>query len=236
MTLKGKATWATMALVMIGFCAAAQQDKNTKTGDVPKGWHLLDKTKDGYQGISLNQAYEFIQTKNLKSKTVVVAVIDSGIDTLHEDLKEVLWRNPKEIPGNKVDDDGNGYVDDVYGWNFIGGKDGRNVKQDSYEGARVYHKLKVKYAGQQVDPSKLQGEELEEYKTWLKAKKKVEGDGNEGGIDLVILKRALKSALKNDSILRTAMGKDVFTGNDLDKYEPANSVEKECKGGFNLSL
>ena len=227
-----KARWATLALMVIGFFATAQQDKKEKSGDVPKGWHLLDKTKDGYQGISLDRAYEFVQSKNLKGKTVVVAVIDSGIDTLHEDLKEILWRNPKEIPGNNIDDDGNGYVDDVYGWNFIGGKDGRNVKQDSYEGARVYHKLKIKYAGKEIDPSTLEGEELAEYKTWLKARKKVEGDGVEGGIDLVILKRALKSAVKNDSILRQALSKDVYTGNDLDKYEPANSVEKSAKGGL----
>lgn len=227
-----KATWATMALVVMVFCAAAQQDKKEKAGDVPKGWHLLDKSKDGYQGISINRAYEFIQSKNLKGKTVVVAVIDSGIDTLHEDLKEILWRNPKEIPGNNIDDDQNGYVDDVYGWNFIGGKDGRNVKQDSYEGARVYHKLKLKYADKEIDPSTLQGDELEEYKIWIKAKKKVEGDGTDGGIDLVILKRALKSALKNDSILKQAMAKEVYTGNDLDKYEPANSVEKSAKGGL----
>ena len=95
-----KARWATMALMVIGFFATAQQDKNGKSADVPKGWHLLDKIKDGYQGISINKAYEFVQSKNLKGKTVVVAVIDSGIDTLHEDLKEILWRNPKEIPGN----------------------------------------------------------------------------------------------------------------------------------------
>lgn len=227
-----KAIWVTFALVVISFFATAQQDKKEKSGDVPKGWHLLDKTTDGYQGISLNKAYEFIHSKNLKGKTVVVAIIDSGIDTLHEDLKEVLWKNPKEIPGNNIDDDQNGYVDDIYGWNFIGGRDGRNVKQDSYEGARVYHKLKLKYAGKEIDPAALQGEELEEYNTWLKAKKKVEGDGTEGGIDLVILKRALKSALKNDSILRQAMNKEVYTGNDLDTYEPANSVEKSAKGGL----
>jgi len=227
-----KALWATFALVVIGFCASAQQDKKEKSSDVPKGWHLLDKTTDGYQGISLNRAYDFIQSKNLKGKTVIVAIIDSGIDTLHEDLKEILWRNPKEIPGNKKDDDQNGYVDDVYGWNFIGGKDGRNVKQDSYEGSRVYHRLKLKYAGKETDTASLKDEELEEYKTWLKARRKVEGDGTEGGIDLVILKRALNSAVKNDSILRKAMAKEVFTGNDLDKYEPANSIEKSAKGGL----
>lgn len=184
-----KARWATFALVVLGFFASAQQDKKEKSGDVPKGWHLLDKTTDGYHGISLTKAYEFVQSKNLKGKTVLVAVIDSGIDTLHEDLKEILWRNPKEIPGNKIDDDGNGYTDDIYGWNFIGGKDGRNVKQDSYEGSRVYHKLKVKFAGQEIDTATLQGEAHEEYKTWLKARKKVEGDGTEVGIDLVILKK-----------------------------------------------
>src|SRR5215207_3169166 len=118
------------AFVIAGQTAVAQQDKSTKSGDVPKGWHLLDKTKDGYYGISINKAYDFIRTKNLKGKTVVVAIIDSGIDTLHEDLKEVLWKNPGEIPGNGIDDDKNGYVDDVYGWNFLGNKDVRNVKQD----------------------------------------------------------------------------------------------------------
>src|SRR5687768_13020816 len=177
------------AFVIADNSSFAQQEKSLKSGDVPKGWHLLDKTKDGFSGISINKAYEFIRTKNLKGKTVVVAIIDSGIDTLHEDLKDVLWRNPREVPGNGKDDDGNGYADDIYGWNFIGGKDGKNVKQDSYEGARVYHKLKVKYADKQIDPSTLEGEELEEYQTWLKAKKKVEGDGNDGGIDLAILKK-----------------------------------------------
>src|SRR5690349_14926276 len=151
------------AFVIADHTSFAQQEKSIKTGDVPKGWHLLDKTKDGYAGISINKAYDFIHTKNLKGKTVVVAIIDSGIDTLHEDLKEILWVNPKEIPGNGIDDDGNGYIDDIHGWNFLGGKDGRNVKQDSYEGARVYHALKAKYDGKTIDPSTLKGDDLDEY-------------------------------------------------------------------------
>ena len=99
------------------------QGTSAKT-ELPKGWHLLDKEKDGYYGISVNKAYEFAKLKKLKSKTVLVAVIDSGVDTLHEDLKDILWTNTKEIPGNGIDDDHNGYVDDIHGWNFIGGKDG----------------------------------------------------------------------------------------------------------------
>ena len=90
-----------------------------------QNWHLLDEKSDSFHGISLSNAYTFLQGK--KSKQVIVAVIDSGIDTTHEDLKRILWRNPAEIPGNGLDDDHNGYIDDIYGWNFLGGKDGRNI-------------------------------------------------------------------------------------------------------------
>jgi len=227
-----KLTFAACLLAITGTFAQAQQDKNPRSGEVPKGWHLLDKASEGYSGISLNKAYEFIQSKNLKSKTVVVAVIDSGIDTLHEDLKEVLWRNPKEIPGNGKDDDGNGYVDDIYGWNFLGNKDGRNVTKDSYEGARVYHKLKTKYGDKVVDTATLKGEELAEYKTWLKAKARIEGDTDEETVDVVLLRRVLRSAQKNDSTLRIALKKDTFTGLDLEKFETAESGPKSAKASM----
>src|SRR5437868_7889632 len=124
-----------------------------QTDEVPKGWHMMDKETDGFYGVSAAKAYDLIKAKNLKSNTVIVAVIDSGIDTLHEDLKPILWTNPREIPGNGIDDDKNGYIDDVHGWNFLGGKDGRNVKQDSYEAARVYNKLKLKYGSLIPDES-----------------------------------------------------------------------------------
>lgn len=226
------------SIVAVSFLAtsvltSAQTTKGLKSSDVPHGWHLLDRAKDGYNGISINEAYAFVKFKNLKSNPVIVAVIDSGIDTLHEDLQPILWTNPKEIPGNGKDDDGNGYIDDVHGWNFIGGKDGKNVKQDSYEGARVYHELKKKYGNVTIDTANLKGDSLEEYKTWLKAKAKVEGDGQEGaGLDLMMMKRALLSAQKSDSILRKAMNRDTFTGNDLDTFKAENVAEKAAKGGL----
>src|SRR5580704_9715523 len=161
--LKG---WMSLFLLVIAHGMIFAQGTSVKT-ELPKGWHLLDKEKDGYYGISVNKAYEFAKLKKLKSKTVLVAVIDSGVDTLHEDLKDILWTNTKEIPGNGIDDDHNGYVDDIHGWNFIGGKDGTNVKDDSQEEARVYYQFKEKFEGKNIDPARLDGEELDEYKMWI---------------------------------------------------------------------
>ena len=93
--------WTLAFLCTLTVTAIHAQGKSAKT-EIPKGWQLLDREKDGYYGISLDTAYKFIKSKNLKSHTVIVGVIDSGIDTLHEDLVHELWTNPKEIPGNGI--------------------------------------------------------------------------------------------------------------------------------------
>ncbi|WP_375325871.1 S8 family peptidase [Flagellimonas sp. GZD32] len=89
------------------------------TDSEKKHWGHLDLIKDTIPGMSVDKAYSEI-IKNKKGKTVVVAVLDSGMDLEHEDLKNVLWTNKDEIPNNGKDDDGNGYVDDVHGYNFLG--------------------------------------------------------------------------------------------------------------------
>ena len=108
--------WAAVALFTINITQVTAQELTAKPADPSKNWHTLDLKQDGFFGISLNQAYDFLKGK--KSKTVVVATIDSGIDTLQKDLRPVLWANTKEIAGNGKDDDGNGYIDDLHGWNF----------------------------------------------------------------------------------------------------------------------
>lgn len=197
--------------------------------EAPKDWHQLDRAETGYFGISLDKAYEFL--KGRKSQQVIVAVIDSGIDTLHEALKPVLWKNPGEIPGNGIDDDNNGYVDDYYGWNFLGGKDGRNVKEDSYEAARVYWKLRNKFGADVPDTNALSGKERDEAIAYLKAKAKVVDDVNPA--ETMMLERLLPTLEKGDSIIAADLGKKEFDGKDLKGYSP---VQREARVAMGIYM
>jgi len=89
------------------------------TENEKNNWSHLDLVKDTIPGMSVDKAYAEI-IKGKSGKTVIVAVIDSGIDINHEDLNGVIWTNTKEIAGNGIDDDKNGYIDDIHGWNFLG--------------------------------------------------------------------------------------------------------------------
>lgn len=136
-----------------------------------KDWLLLDYATDSVPGISVNKAYAEL-LKGRKSVPVVVAVIDGGVDYAHEDLKDVMWKNPGEIEGNGIDDDNNGYIDDIYGWNFIGGADGRNVNYDNLEVARLHKSLSYKY--KTADPSNLNKKQKKEYELYQKVKNEVD--------------------------------------------------------------
>jgi subtilisin family serine protease len=207
-------------LAFVPFATFAQG--NSEKVVAPHNWHELDRTETGYYGISLDKAYQFLKSR--QSKTVVVAVIDSGVDTTQEDLKSVLWHNPGEIPGNGIDDDHNGYVDDVYGWNFIGGKDGRNLHQDSYEGARVYWKLHEEYGDNIPDTNNMKPDQKKEFAEYMRAKEKVVGSVDPK--ELMFMQRILPALERGDSIIAKDLGKTEFNGNDLKTYEPKDVDSK----------
>jgi cell wall-associated protease len=145
---------------------------NQDTVNVPKDWFLKDPETDHFQGVSAEKTYATL-LKGKPSRTVLVAVIDSGIDIEHEDLKDVIWTNEDEVPGNGVDDDKNGYVDDIHGWNFIGGKNG-NVDEDTYEVTREYARLKPLY--ENMEEKKVSKKNRAEYTLWKEVQAKYERD------------------------------------------------------------
>ncbi len=118
-------------------------------------------------GMQTDKAYQLL--KNKKPKAVIVAVIDSGVDIEHEDLQGKIWTNEKEIPKNGIDDDKNGYIDDVHGWNFLGNKRGQNLDAARLEKTRILARLILKYDG--IDPSSIKKDA--EYELYLKVKSDV---------------------------------------------------------------
>jgi len=201
--------------------------------DPPQNWHTLDLKTDGYFGISLNQAYDFIKGK--KSKPVLVAIIDSGVDTLQKDLQGVLWVNPKEKPGNGKDDDHNGYVDDMHGWNFLGGKNGKADLNETSEEVRSYYKLKGKYASVTSAPA---GDE-KEYAYWLKVKVKRDSTTAKSTKELTELQPDMSALMVTNGYIKKALnlGSNAsFNIKDLDKINSTNDTLVQSKYVWSLVL
>lgn len=193
------------------------------------GWHLLDKAKDGYQGISLQGAYNLLKDK--KCNNVIVAVLDGGADTLHEDLAGVLWKNPKEIPGNNKDDDGNGYIDDVKGWNFLGNSNGSNVEKENMEAIRIYHALKSKFEWIGNDTLNYTGSDLEVWNLWKKANNALT-ISTEDKFNLRLIQATTKAAAAYDTLLQKALQLNEFSLDVLEKYQPISTDGKKAKYSF----
>jgi subtilisin family serine protease len=133
-----------------------------------RDWSYRDAMTDSIAGISLYKAYELL--KGRKSNTVIVAVIDNGFDIDHEDLKNIIWTNIKEIPGNGIDDDHNGYVDDVHGWNFRGDNNGQIISNEQAGATQTYAAFKNKY--ENADTSHLNRDEKKQFAIYKKAKQR----------------------------------------------------------------
>jgi subtilisin family serine protease len=127
------------SLLIAGFAlAAAAPAGHAQADSALANWHLLDPTADNVPGIAAERAYRELLSGMQPRDTVIVAIIDSGVEIDHPDLAGVLWTNRGEVAGNGRDDDNNGYVDDVHGWDFLGARDGRDIHADTYEITRLY--------------------------------------------------------------------------------------------------
>ena len=185
-----------------------------------KGWHLLNYQQDGYFGTGVKEAYKLLSGR--KSSTVVIAVIDSGIDTLHEDLKENLWVNPGEIPGNGKDDDGNGLVDDVHGWNFCGASTGENEAVNTLEISRVYHKWKVDF--QDKKESDIRPEKKFLFQQWQRSKKILDQQYQEYLKSYPNIENFSSGLQTTNRIITSYLNKTVFKQRDINLIPGVDSL------------
>jgi subtilisin family serine protease len=148
---------------------AQNASKTTTPASKFENWYNEDLSSDRKFGMSVDRAYNEL-LKGKKSKTVIVGIIDSGIDIFHEDLQGEIWTNPSEIPGNGIDDDHNGYVDDIHGWSFLGNSKGENIVYENTELCRQYKKLNPKY--KDVESSQVKTTDTAEYHYYQKIKPK----------------------------------------------------------------
>lgn len=194
---------------------------------VQRDWHLLDYAQNNVYGISLEKTYQTF-LKGKRSTTVLVAVIDSGVDTLHEDLKYVLWHNPNE-KDNGQDNDKNGYKGDVYGWNFLGDRNDvyKNVVKDSDEPQRIFFQYKDRFFTIS-SAEELPRNERALYNLWLQSKELIKIKLNE---EMKGFENWFKRFEGFDVFLSKALNKSEYSIGEVQKFQPigiqAETLKKE---------
>ncbi len=175
-------------------------------------WQNADESTDNKVGVSTERAYKEV-LKGKKAKKIIVAIIDSGVDTEHEDLKSNIWINENEIPGNGIDDDKNGYVDDIHGWNFLGNAKGENILEESLEVTRVYAKMHLKFNDRKAN--QIKPEEKADYQLYMSAKAEYEAEYNDTKATVDRLNAFLKRYRESETLVKKFINKDSYTPEDL---------------------
>lgn len=207
-----------------------------------QNWSHLDITKDSIAGMSLEKAYQFLEGK--KSTEIIVAIADSGVDVEHEDLKDILWINTDEIQGNSKDDDNNGYVDDVFGWNFLGNSKSDIVTTDQLEITRIVKKGKDKFGDKKA--SEIAEDDKIEYQEYLKLKEEYRATLVEKNTEIQQMEETienLKRVQENFDAVKKMANTDSLTLAVVEKLSPPTltgimqkqNVENILKQGMNES-
>lgn len=184
-----------------------------------KHWPAMDLVKDTVPGMSVDKAYNEI-IKNRKGVTVIVGVIDSGVDIDHEDLKNVIWTNPGEIAGNGIDDDNNGFIDDIHGWNFLGDILGENM-----EYVRIIRKLKPKYEGK--SESSISAADREEFALYKKAEAEYEKESSDITANKTRYEQILSQLKPTHEAMSKKLGKENYTKEDLAAIKNPSAQEQQ---------
>ena len=192
-------------------------------------WFHKSLEENGVYGVGTDKALEFLKSKRLKPVQIIVGVLDSGIDIEHEDLKGNVWVNFDEKAGNGIDDDNNGYVDDVNGWNFIGGIDGREIVKDTYEATRIVNELgPIFHSGDKKKDLEHIRKMPKQYRTYLKARKAWAKEYSKAKTEVEEIEKEKKDILSFLNQLRSYTDSISLTSKNIDQHFKEN--EEEIKG------
>ena len=172
-----------------------------------KVWSATDLATDTIPGMSVDKAYAEL-IPNLKGTNVIVAVIDSGIDIEHEDLKNVIWINRGEIPNNGIDDDKNGFIDDVHGWNFLGDIVGENL-----EFTRIVRRYDDAFNGK--DATEISEVDMESFVLYQKAKAEHSKNYSESEANRDRYTQMLNQITEANALISEKLGKEDYTVEEL---------------------
>ncbi|AVI50585.1 peptidase S8 [Pukyongia salina] len=193
-----------------------------------KSWVAADLLSDTIPGMSVEKAYAEL-LKGRKGQKVIVGVIDSGVDIEHEDLKNVIWVNKDEIPGNGKDDDKNGFVDDVHGWNFLGDIVGENM-----EYVRYLKKLGPKFEGK--TESSVSAADREDFAIYQKAKAEYEKEYQEVLANKNRYEQILAQLKPAHQAMAKKLGKEDYTQKDLTGISNPTPAEQQQIGMLSQML
>jgi len=191
-------------------------------------WHWKDLEKDGVHGVSLFKAQQLLTDLKLKPTPIIIAILDGGIDTAHLQIKPLLWNNPKEIPGNALDDDKNGYIDDVHGWNFLGNAAGQNINKASDEKSRIYHRYKNEFKQGNIDSAAWDAKKKQDFYRWQQAAAEIVFT-DEDAANLSFIKMARNAVVKMGLILIKEIEDTNFTTEQLETYQPIGKLTADTK-------
>lgn len=184
-----------------------------------KTWGATDLLSDTIPGMSVDKAYNEL-LKGRKGTTVIVAVIDSGVDIEHEDLKDVIWTNKGETPGNGKDDDKNGYVDDVHGWNFLG-----DIVEENLEYVRYMKNLGPRFKGE--NESSISATDRVDYELYQKATAEYDKEVAEADSTVERYQQILSQLAPAHEAISKKLGKEDYSQKDLGTIEYPNTTEKQ---------
>jgi len=211
-----------LSLAISGICSlkTSAQAIATAPVDVSGQWQNADFSADGLIGTSAWRAYsELLSGK--KPVPVIVAIIDSGTEVSHSDLVGSLWVNSDEISGNGVDDDRNGYIDDIHGWSFIGGPNG-NVEQDNLEFTRIYVDLKKRFGSKTVD--EVGKSDQKDFERYQKMQLEFDIRVQKAKVEQAEYDQIMQFYQVSDMMVKQEVQKDSYTLEDVKSIEPKDEL------------